>query len=59
MFHVKHRAPEMRIMTPDEFAGCEHVSRETLNRLELFVSELKRWQGRINLVSPKSLDDIW
>lgn len=49
----------MRIMTPNEFAACEHVSRETLNRLEIFVGELRRWQEKINLVSPKSLDDIW
>jgi 16S rRNA (guanine527-N7)-methyltransferase len=46
-------------MTSDEFAACEHVSRETLNRLEYFVSELIRWQSKINLVSPKSLDDVW
>ncbi|CAA6604861.1 Ribosomal RNA small subunit methyltransferase G [Rhodospirillaceae bacterium LM-1] len=49
----------MRIMTPDEFAACEHVSRETIQRLDCFVSELIKWQARINLVSPKSLEDVW
>ncbi|MBF0268078.1 MAG: 16S rRNA (guanine(527)-N(7))-methyltransferase RsmG [Alphaproteobacteria bacterium] len=46
-------------MTADEFAACEHVSRETIRRLDCFVSELIRWQARINLVSPKSLEDVW
>lgn len=49
----------MRIMTSDEFAACEHVSRETLKRLEFFVTELKCWQAKINLVSTKSLEDVW
>lgn len=49
----------MRIMTPEEFAACEHVSRETMERLERFVCELKKWQVKINLVSQKSLEDVW
>jgi 16S rRNA (guanine527-N7)-methyltransferase len=46
-------------MSADEFAACEHVSRETLKRLEDFVSELKKWQEKINLVGPKTLEDVW
>jgi 16S rRNA (guanine527-N7)-methyltransferase len=46
-------------MSADEFAACEHVSRETLKRLEDFVSELRKWQAKINLVGPKTLEDVW
>ncbi|TAN58682.1 MAG: 16S rRNA (guanine(527)-N(7))-methyltransferase RsmG [Rhodospirillales bacterium] len=46
-------------MSADAFAACEHVSRETMQRLEYFVAELRRWQEKINLVSPKSLEDVW
>lgn len=49
----------MGVMSPEEFAACEHVSRETMERLERFVSELKRWQEKINLVGPKTLEDVW
>ncbi len=35
------------------------VSRETLGRLETYVSLVQRWNPKINLVSRKSLEDIW
>lgn len=35
------------------------VSRETLRRLEIYVAELTRWQTAVNLVSKRSLADIW
>ncbi|OIQ33177.1 MAG: 16S rRNA (guanine(527)-N(7))-methyltransferase RsmG [Alphaproteobacteria bacterium MedPE-SWcel] len=35
------------------------VSRETLERLEIFVETLRRWNPRINLVSKKSIEDLW
>lgn len=35
------------------------VSRETLERLSLFVENLERWQKAINLVSRASLDEVW
>jgi len=38
------------------FAG---VSRETLERLECFAGLLRKWNPRINLVSRKTLDDVW
>jgi len=38
------------------FAG---VSRETLERLECFADLLRKWNPRINLVSSKTLDDLW
>ncbi|PLX38758.1 MAG: 16S rRNA (guanine(527)-N(7))-methyltransferase RsmG [Hyphomicrobiales bacterium] len=35
------------------------VSRETAVRLRIYVDLLKRWQPRINLVAPKTLEDVW
>lgn len=35
------------------------VSRETLDRLKLLESELRRWQAIKNLVGSGTLDDIW
>ena len=36
-----------------------NVSRETLERLEKYATLLRKWNPKINLVSPKSLDDLW
>lgn len=35
------------------------VSRETLDRLEVFDGLLRRWNPAINLVSKRSLDEVW
>lgn len=35
------------------------VSRETWARLDILVATLDRWQPRINLVSPASLEAVW
>ncbi|MCG7520413.1 16S rRNA (guanine(527)-N(7))-methyltransferase RsmG [Ruegeria sp. Ofav3-42] len=35
------------------------VSRETFGRLTTYVELVKRWNPKINLVSRKSLDEIW
>ncbi|NRG16828.1 16S rRNA (guanine(527)-N(7))-methyltransferase RsmG [Rhizobiales bacterium] len=35
------------------------VSRETIERLNIYVDLLKRWQPAQNLVAPSTLDDIW
>ena len=35
------------------------VSRETVQRLDSFVALLRRWQPVKNLVSTKTLDDVW
>jgi 16S rRNA (guanine527-N7)-methyltransferase len=35
------------------------VSRETLDRLDILVRELKRWQTIKNLVGPGTLDEVW
>lgn len=35
------------------------VSRETLQRLEAFEAEFRRWAARINLAAPSTLDTLW
>lgn len=35
------------------------VSRETLDMLEIYAELLKSWNRKINLVSPKTLDNLW
>lgn len=44
---------------PDEFREDMGVSAEELARLQEFVTLLTRWQKRVNLVSQKSLAEIW
>lgn len=39
----------------DRFA----VSRESADRLDLYVSLLLTWQARINLIGPSTRDDVW
>lgn len=36
-----------------------NVSRETLDKLEIYVQLLQKWQGYINLISSGTLNDIW
>ncbi|WP_425097784.1 16S rRNA (guanine(527)-N(7))-methyltransferase RsmG [Tropicibacter sp. S64] len=36
-----------------------HVSRETMDRLELYRDLLRHWNPKINLVSPGTLSDAW
>jgi 16S rRNA (guanine527-N7)-methyltransferase len=44
---------------PEEFAEKVPVSRETLDRLKILVDLLRDWNARHNLVSRRSLDDVW
>jgi len=46
-------------MTPEDVAEQLNVSRETLDKLRLYVDLLGRWQRSINLVSKASLEDVW
>ncbi len=36
-----------------------NVSRETLRRMEIIVTQLQKWQPRINLVSSSTIADVW
>ena len=44
---------------PEELLRAANVSRETLDRLRLFVALLGDWNARHNLVSAASFEDIW
>ena len=44
---------------PEDFATRTNVSRETLARLKAYVGLLQDWNTRHNLVSAKSLEDVW
>ncbi|MEX2319601.1 MAG: 16S rRNA (guanine(527)-N(7))-methyltransferase RsmG [Bauldia sp.] len=39
--------------------GIVPVSRETAQRLESFVALLRKWQPAENLISPKTVSDVW
>lgn len=42
-----------------ELADSGFVSRETWNRLNIYADLVRKWQNRINLISPKTLPDLW
>ena len=42
-----------------DFAFDYSVSRETLVRFDAFAALLIEWQGRMNLVGPSTLPDVW
>lgn len=44
---------------PADFAARTGVSRETLARLKAYIGLLEDWNARHNLVSAKSLADVW
>jgi len=46
-------------VTPEDFAKEFNVSRGTLDALSAYVLLLEKWQPRINLISPKTVPDIW
>jgi 16S rRNA (guanine527-N7)-methyltransferase len=48
-----------QISTAAAFQDAFGVSRETLDRLQVFEAVLKTWQRTINLVSPATLDEVW
>jgi len=43
----------------DLFASQHDVSRETIERLQIYENLLKKWTGRINLVAKSTLPDVW
>ena len=46
-------------LTPSGFQSRFGVSRETLERLEIYVETLRKWTGKINLVSDGTLPMLW
>ncbi|HIJ61611.1 MAG TPA: 16S rRNA (guanine(527)-N(7))-methyltransferase RsmG [Rhodospirillaceae bacterium] len=49
----------MDSLTPAEFARLTSVSRETVERLQVYADLLIKWQARINLVGPATIPDLW
>ncbi len=47
------------INTPEDIARVFSVSRETVDKLKIYESVLRKWQRAVNLVAPKSLPNIW
>ncbi|MFV3127328.1 16S rRNA (guanine(527)-N(7))-methyltransferase RsmG [Niveispirillum sp. KHB5.9] len=46
-------------MTPAQFQEKFGVSRETLEKLEVYAAHLRKWNPAINLVSNTTLEDLW
>lgn len=46
-------------MTPEAFAAAFDVPRGTIDALMRHQEMLVDWQGRMNLVGPATLDDVW
>jgi 16S rRNA (guanine527-N7)-methyltransferase len=51
--------PERPTFRPEDFAAAANVSRETLARLKAYAGLLADWNARHNLVSARSLGDVW
>ena len=47
------------VSTADDFARTFSVSRETVEKLQIYEAKLRKWQPAVNLVSPKTLDQVW
>ena len=47
----------MSVSAPD--AVLSDVSRETRERLNTYADLLRKWQRSINLVGPRTIDDLW
>lgn len=43
----------------DDITDLSDVSRETMEKLEHFADLVRKWTAKINLVSRKSLPDLW
>jgi 16S rRNA (guanine527-N7)-methyltransferase len=46
-------------VTPDQVGELLNVSRETIDKFQLYLTLLEKWQRRINLVSDSTLADAW
>lgn len=43
----------------DRFREYTNVSRETLEKFDIYADMIRKWNRAINLVAPSTLDDIW
>jgi 16S rRNA (guanine527-N7)-methyltransferase len=51
--------PPVAISGPGDFAEAFKVPRETIHRLEVYAELLRDWQTRHNLVSSKTIPELW
>lgn len=47
------------VLTPEGFRARLAVSRETQDKFCAYADLLRKWNRAINLVSPRTLDDLW
>jgi len=47
------------VIDQQSFARTFNVSRETLDRLKIYADLLTKWQRRINLVGPSTIEILW
>lgn len=46
-------------LSPEDFQRATAVSRETLDRFQIYAELLQKWQARINLVGRATVPDLW
>ena len=46
-------------LSPEECRIILNVSRETINKFELYLNLLQKWQKNLNLVGNSTLKDPW
>lgn len=55
----RQKPPENDSFGPEEFAAATGAPRETVDRLIIYADLLRKWNQRINIVSPASIDSMW
>lgn len=50
---------DIEAFTGDDFANIFNVSRETMDKLKIYIRLLEKWNKRINLVGRSTLSDPW
>ena len=46
-------------MTPENFRKAANVSRETLEKFQIYHDLLQSWQKQLNLIGPSTVENIW
>ena len=59
MLSVRQLSSVDEPLTPQKFAAISGVSRETLERLKLYVNLLLKWQKSVRLIGPSTINDLW
>jgi 16S rRNA (guanine527-N7)-methyltransferase len=56
---VNGRAAASEIRSAEDFGRAFEVSRETLEKLEVYDLAIRKWQLAVNLVAPATLGQLW